>query len=356
MSNIINAYIDEKSILTVEDAEGFSGEHNAEILEISLGEFAAGDYDYYILSFSNSRIAGKQVSNEIRTANDKPIYIDGEKIYCPLTSELTCTGRLKFQLEAHKSTEGEEVIKKTSVAEIRFKPSIMGIEDYLSADAPSLIRLIQLEKRLSELEELHGIDINSISNQLESKIDDLRQFHSSEIAAYESEFNSKLEETNQKHNSDIDNVNSELEKLSVVPFATEKTCGGFVLRENSHLRLNNGIPFINYKNLDIRVMGLLAISAMLDGQGGNNTFVFETVQEANEQLESVCADLMSGIFDNAVISVIEQGELVYQDEMYEFHTVFVPFCSISVIEYVDDKIVFTNYPAEKFRELLIEGI
>lgn len=355
MSNIINAYIDEKSNITVEAAEGFSGEHNAEILEISLGEFANGNYDYYILSFSNSRIAGKQVSNEIRSANDKPVYIDGEKIYCPLTAELTCTGRLKFQLEAHKSCEGKEVIKKTSVAEIKFKPSIMGVEDFLSSDAPSVIRLIQLEKRLSELETLHGIDFNSINVQLESKIEDLRQFHSSEIEAFESGFNSKLSEAEQKHNSDMDSVNSELEKLSVVPFATEEASGGFVLGGNSHLKLNNGVPILNYKNIDIRAISLMTISAMFDGQGGNGTYIFETAQEANEHLESICADIMNLTYDTVVVAVIEQGELVYFDEMYEYHTVFVPACSISIIKNVDGCLIFTNYPAEKFRELLIEG-
>ena len=147
MSEKITASVDANRILTVSLNEGFTGEHNAQILEIDIGPFAQG-YDYYILNFDNCRFKGKITSNVIGTPQDRPAYIDNGVIYCPLTSQLTCTGRLRIQLEAHKSLEeGGEIVRKSSVASLEFKPSIMGEEDMMDGNSPLYGIVSELEDK-----------------------------------------------------------------------------------------------------------------------------------------------------------------------------------------------------------------
>ena len=370
MSNIINAYIDEKSILNVEQSEGFSGEHNAEIIEIDLGSFANETYDYYILNFSNARIAGKHVSNEIRTENDTPAYISGQKIYCPLSNALTCTGRLKIQLEAHKSGEGEELIKKSSVAELRFKPSIMGIEDMLSVDSPSLIRLIQLEKRLGELETLHGIEINEINEKFEdvsdrfgeagtevdSKIAALEKLHGQELDSLEEKIDSKISKEAEKHSDDMETVNSELEKLRVIPFADENVCGGFMLDYNSVLRVKDGYPVFDLSKVNLyRAYHFMATVALAEKEY-QNVIYFETVEEANGFLENNYMDVIDGSCEYYIVSVADKGVITYFDEMEEPCDVDVPIFSINAVWLDGGKVRFKTYTSSDFRNLITEGV
>lgn len=357
MSNAISAYIDENSILTVDESNGFSGEHNAEVLEITLGTFAQEGYDYYILNFSNARIAGKQVSNEIRSESDLPAYTDGEKIYCPLSNALTCTGRLKIQLEAHKTDEGGEVIKKTSVAQLKFKPSIMGLEDMLTSDSPALIRLIQLESRLSALEALHSEELSTLDAQLNQKLDELGAAHAEDLEELNAQITAKLSELKNTHGNDIETINSELEKLSVIPFATQENVGGFMLSDNSPVTLDgNGAPELIYSNLNMYALTVMCMAALLEEEGGGNSFFFENTEQANTYLEAMCSDLMMGLFGYTVVSVINGGEIAYINENYETCIMNIPSNSVTVFKYTDGVIQVENFAGSKLRNLLTEGV
>ncbi len=108
------------------DEGGFSGEHNAQMLEITLSEeFASAAYDYINIAFDTGGIFGKSVSNEIRGADDAPVYRIDNKIYCTLVQSLTSSGVLRFQLSAHSENEGIVTeTKKSGILELAFKPSI----------------------------------------------------------------------------------------------------------------------------------------------------------------------------------------------------------------------------------------
>ncbi len=152
MSNIITAAVSESFELTAEASQGYTGEHNAETLEINISPLIAEGYDYYVLLFDDLSVSSAVRSNEIRGETDYPAYLSGETIVCPLSSQLTSTGRLRFQIEAHKLTENGSAIKKTSVASLEFKPSIMNGNDALfNQDAYS--RLDELDKKFNELTE-----------------------------------------------------------------------------------------------------------------------------------------------------------------------------------------------------------
>lgn len=157
MTKILNAVIDEGRNLTVTPSDGFAGEHNAEAVEIDIGPFADEEYDYFILNFENFCAEGKLASNKIITEYDEPAYIVNGVIYCPLTAELTASGKLKIQLEAHKASERGEVIKKSSVAELEFKPSVMGEEDMMNAGNTVHARLDEAEADIELLEERVGV-------------------------------------------------------------------------------------------------------------------------------------------------------------------------------------------------------
>ncbi len=152
MSEKITAIIDSDRILTISMNDGYAGEHNAQMLEIDVGPFAEG-YDYYVLNFDNYRFKGKLVSNVISTDKDSPAYIVNGVIYCPLTSQLTCTGRLRVQLEAHKNTDEGEIVRKSSVAYVEFKASIMGEDDMLDGHSSLYGIIDELDKKIKLLEE-----------------------------------------------------------------------------------------------------------------------------------------------------------------------------------------------------------
>lgn len=152
MTKILNAVVDEGRNLTVTPSDGFAGEHNAEAIEIDVGPFASEAYDYFVLNFENFCAEGKLTSNKISTEHDEPAYIVDGVIYCPLTAELTASGKLKIQLEAHKTAERGEIIKKSSVAELEFKPSVMGEDDMMNAGNTVHARLDEVERDVESLE------------------------------------------------------------------------------------------------------------------------------------------------------------------------------------------------------------
>ncbi len=184
MSERITAIIDANRKLTVSMTDGYAGEHNAQLLEIDTGPFAQG-YDYYILNFDNYRFKGKIASNVISTSEDRPAYIDNGVIYCPLTAQLTCTGRLRIQLEAHKKIEDGEIVRKSSVASIELMASIMGDDDMMDSNLPLYGRIDELEDKVKLLEE-RPIGITEIPVAGENRLGAVTYKYSSEVIADES--------------------------------------------------------------------------------------------------------------------------------------------------------------------------
>lgn len=184
MSEKITAIIDANRKLTVSMTDGYAGEHNAQLLEIDIGPFAQG-YDYYILNFDNYRFKGNVVSNVISTSEDSPAYIENGMIYCPLTAQLTCTGRLRIQLEAHKKVEDGEIVRKSSVATVEFKASIMGDDEMTDNKFSLNSRLEELENRVDELDN-KPTGISELPVAGEEKLGAVKYNHYSEIVTDES--------------------------------------------------------------------------------------------------------------------------------------------------------------------------
>ncbi len=121
-------------IITLKADKGYMGENNAQMLVIELNnEFSEPYYDFHTLLFDTGIHSGKFSSNIIEDENSSPVYRKGNRIYCPLSQELTKTGRLFVQVRAHADGENESGYeRRSSVAEIEFLPSIMGTENTVS--------------------------------------------------------------------------------------------------------------------------------------------------------------------------------------------------------------------------------
>lgn len=112
--------------LVCTDAGDYRGEHNAQMLEITLNEeFASNSYTYHKLAFDTGGLSGKSTSDEITESQDAPIYRSGNKIYCTLAQSLTASGTLLIQLSAYGESDGAvSCIKKSGILKLEFKPSI----------------------------------------------------------------------------------------------------------------------------------------------------------------------------------------------------------------------------------------
>ena len=147
---IIKAIIDGENNFVIEKAEGYVGEQNAEMIEIDIGNFSQGNYDFYVLKFDNGISEGCFPSNVISTAEDEPAYIDNGVIYCPIDASHTATGNLKIQLEAHKTVDGRVTVKKSSIAFISFGNSLMGQGNAPAHSNPLYERLADAEGRITD--------------------------------------------------------------------------------------------------------------------------------------------------------------------------------------------------------------
>ncbi len=124
-------------VITLKTEQGYTGENNAQLLVIELNnEFSEPYYDYHTLLFDTGIRSGKFSSNVIEGENSFPAYRFDKRIYCPLTRELTKTGKLTFQVRAHAEyADGRSYERRSSVAEIEFLPSVMGPEETVSNSA-----------------------------------------------------------------------------------------------------------------------------------------------------------------------------------------------------------------------------
>ena len=148
----VQATVDNQRNLVINPSEGFVGEQNAEMIEIDIGPFAQEDYDFFVLNFDNGISHGMFQSNVIGSNEDRPAYIDNGIIYCPIFAQHTASGTLKIQLEAHKTQEGYITVRKSSVASLSFRESIMGELNRLEESNPVYERIMKAEERLATAE------------------------------------------------------------------------------------------------------------------------------------------------------------------------------------------------------------
>ncbi len=129
MQSYIEGRIGENRALEFEDATAFTGEHRANILAVSLDGSGLDGADCYFLHFETAPGAGYTVTNAITDENCEPAYIDDGIIFCPLTRELTGTGRLYVQLSA-VFIDGENAhTVKSATARLDFGSSLVSAEE-----------------------------------------------------------------------------------------------------------------------------------------------------------------------------------------------------------------------------------
>jgi len=129
MQSYIEGHIGENRALEFESATAFTGEHRANILTISLDGSGLEGADCYFLHFETAPGAGYAVTNAITDENGEPAYIDDDIIFCPLTRELTGTGRLWVQVSA-VFIDGENArTVKSGTARLDFGSSLKGADE-----------------------------------------------------------------------------------------------------------------------------------------------------------------------------------------------------------------------------------
>ena len=116
---------------------GFSGEHNASELVITLNEEFAGEHwDFLALIFNTCAPGGCFSSNAVRDESSSPVYREGNTLVCPLSEDLTSTGILLVQAAAYKTSGTHcSVVRKSEILTLTFRPSVMGSGGFLTAVA-----------------------------------------------------------------------------------------------------------------------------------------------------------------------------------------------------------------------------
>lgn len=116
---------------------GFTGEHNASELVITLNEeFAGEQWDFLALIFNTCAPGGCFSSNAVRDENSAPVYREGNSLICPLGENLTSTGVLLVQAAAYKTSGAHcSAVRKSDILTLTFKPSVMGSGGFLSSNA-----------------------------------------------------------------------------------------------------------------------------------------------------------------------------------------------------------------------------
>ncbi len=362
MTNTISAYIDENANLITDESAGFAGEHNAEMIVIDLGDFSQAGFDYYVVNYSTGVIGGDNSSEKISSADDRPAYISENKIYFPLETKHTCTGRLSFQLDAYKNSNETQVLKKTSVATVKFKRTLVG--GLAGANSlPLLMKLSQLEEELAnlrqmcndelaKLKETCGDDLETTEKRLQNNISLVTDKHSSDMKAIVDEF-AKVEK---KHGDDVDALNAKIDENSVIPPASKDALGGFRIGLGSFVYLDEE----NCLQPDYTGLNPFALSAMVTtsmvARSSGESFVFASAQEAEEVVLSLCEQLMSMFNGYYVYCIINPGKYKYYNMNYDEIEVDAEPCSVHVIKKQNDEITVEQYTYDELRTLLTEGV
>lgn len=375
MKNILNAVIDEARNLVIAPSEGFAGEHNAEVLEIDIGPFASEGYDYFILNFENFCAGGKLISNIIRTENDEPSYIANGVICCPLTAQLTASGKLRLQLEAHKSTDSGEIVKKSSVAQLSFKPSVMGADDLMNSGGTFHTRLDEVEQDIDALgKRLDGIRVEEYGERIEAaeetaqtasetaqalggRVDILEAESVQTKGRLETVEGYKIPENFASIGERVQALEEKPDGLDTIPLASEKSVGGVMLDATAPVKLDeNGALDIHYANLNQYTLASLFALALITESGSVETI-------AGESSETVA----TFVYDNAMyvamdslravaFTVFNRSKVEYITEDYEIAEINAEANHVYVIGKKDGKMTVDDYYGTDLRRLIMEGI
>ena len=354
MSEKITASVDANRILTVSLSEGFTGEHNAQILEIDIGPFAQG-YDYYILNFDNCRFKGKITSNVIGTPQDRPAYIDNGVIYCPLTSQLTCTGRLRIQLEAHKSLEeGGEIVRKSSVASLEFKPSIMGEEDMMDGNSPLYGIVSELDKRVDALEERDITEslspVYNMVAELDNRIDALEESGNGE--EFES-VNNAITELDKR----IDTLEERETGITEIPVAGEGVQGTVAYDSRSEVVTDeNGILRINYDRINNNNLAILLVAALMVETANVRFFSTDNSVYASEKALALSQMVLNSEIQRFFFAVWEECDVAYYDESFTEVTMRAKKDRLYCYSIEEDVAYVEEYGPSGLRKLIVEGV
>lgn len=300
MNNIIKAAVSENFELSAESSQGFTGEHNAETLEINISPLVSRGYDYYVLVFDDLSVSRVIKSNEIRSETDYPAYLSGETIVCPLSSQLTSTGRLRFQIEAHRKTDNMLIIQKTSVASLEFKPSIMSAGDTFFAQ-DSLSRLDELDKKVAEL-------FNSIS------------------------------------------------EIGKIPLASTTTVGGIKLSSSSPITLNDdGTADLDMADVkELHLAAKLIMSLMYNSTRAKCIYQ-KTCEEDTRTLYTSTSKVVAGNYDYVLFYTETSGTINYRDTAGESIELKASNQYIYCFTGSGSNFTVNEYNRNSFRRLLLEG-
>lgn len=301
MSKSLTASVYESFELTVSPPEGFTGEHNAEMLEINISPFIKNGYDYYVIIFDDTSLNGVRKSNEIRSAQDYPAYLDNETVFCPLSAQLTSTGKLRFQVEAHKLIGESSEIKKTSVAEIEFKPSIMSGTDS-EFDAASASRLDKLEGRIYSAEK-------------------------------------------------------KLEEMKEIPLATADEIGGFKLDYSSPVQLDeHGAATLDLLKINLTNNLALTILGLIVQSDSTQLLYVKNCEEVGDTLDGLTFDMSLGTYSCILFYSEKSGTVNYCDGSNKVSELYAQGGKIYVFRGTGDSFRIDEYNRYSFRKLLLEGV
>ena len=375
MREILHAVINENRELVISPSEGFAGEHNAEIIEIDIGPFAAEEYEYYILNFEVFGAKGKLISNIIRTGDDEPSYIDNGMIYCPLTSQLTASGRLRIQLEAHKNTENGEIVKKSSVAELAFKPSVMGAEDMIDSGSSVYGRLENVEERIDGIDaenyggkissaraEISAVDkkvdavsgrVSALENRADASENSVERVHSRLDAIYGYEIPENFSDFEKR----IKTLEEKPDGLKEIPVATETITGGIKLGTTEPFHLNeNGELEIRYSLLNNHKLAAILVLAFLNNPGVFETFSAEKAEDVASLVYDCSINVNLNIISGFAFSVLERGTVEYVNENFETVSIQADVGAVYVMRKENDVLKVERYFGSELKNLLLEGI
>lgn len=333
MSKIINGTVNENALLTLGSSTGYVGEQNAEMLCIDVSAFGDDPFDFYVIKFSVSGSSGIIISNEISSSENSPAYIDDGKIYCPLDSVLTGTGRLDIQLEGHIDGGEEETVVKSSVARLSFKPSIMGRIRHWSTHNSVYLRLRRLEESLSELLGLEG-RIESLENSDDDETDD------------------GLSETVAGLEERVTALESEPGGITEIPLATETTVGGIIAGGNSALRVReSGEADFVYSKMNYYALAAM-VTAILCMDSNTTVIIGEKVSDIADEFQNAIEYIQNVPESRCIIISEESGTLDYMDLNWEDASVSITANCAYLFCTEDGELVWNRYSGGSLRDLL----
>ena len=346
----VSAVIDSEGRLSVNPSSGYVGDRNVEMIEIDIGPFADENYDFFVLNFDNGISGGAFPSNVISTAEDKPAYIDNGAIFCPIDAMHTVSGKLKFQLEAHKTVDGVITVRKSSVACISFGESLRGQTDAPEKKNPVYERLADAEGRIASAEgriaDIEKANFAGAIDGLDGRISDIEEY----------DFSEKIGALGKKLD-DLENEFENSDAITSIPAADDKTLGGVKISRNSDVYVNgSGFLGLRYGNADIYALSVLIVIALLSDSGRIETVVGNNVEDISSAVFGMSMQLADGMLEAVVFAAFESGEITWVDENYEERTASVAPNSVYVLRFADGATVLEAYTGSELRSLITEGI